>query len=75
MLTLAIKLPSKWFGPISLSIFASFAHIAGQLLIVWVWLIPHTGIVYLIPVFAIAALIFGSINGLIVAQLQRSKKP
>jgi heptaprenyl diphosphate synthase len=75
MLTLAIKLPSKWFGPISLSIFASFAHIAGQLLIVWVWLIPHIGIVYLIPVFAIAALIFGSINGLIVAQLQRSKKP
>lgn len=75
VLAFAIKLPSKLFGPVSLSIFASFAHIAGQLLIVWLWLIPHTGIIYLIPVFAIAALIFGSINGLIVAKLNLTKNP
>src|SRR5690606_2778207 len=63
ILAMAIKLPSKWFGPISLSIFAAFAHISGQLLIVWLWLIPHSGIVYLIPIFASAAFVFGTVNG------------
>ena len=65
----AQKLPSKYFSAVSLSIFAAFAHIAGQLLVVRFWLIPHTGIVYLIPIFAIAALIFGLINGLITNKL------
>lgn len=71
VLAFAIKLPTKWFGPISLSIFAAFAHISGQLLIVWFWLIPHSGIIYLIPVFALAALIFGTVNGLILNKLLR----
>jgi heptaprenyl diphosphate synthase len=71
ILTIAIKLPRKWFGPISLSIFAAFGHIAGQLLIVWLWLIPHSGLVYLIPIFASAALVFGTVNGLILAKLVR----
>ena len=73
ILVIAIKLPRKWFGPISLSIFAAFAHIAGQLLIVWLWLIPHAGLIYLTPLFAAAALIFGLINGLIVTRLLLSK--
>ncbi len=62
-------LPKKYFSAISLSIFAAFAHIAGQLLVVWLWLIPHTGVVYLIPVFALAALFFGLINGLVALKL------
>jgi heptaprenyl diphosphate synthase len=73
ILAITFRLPSKWFGPISLSIFAAFAHIAGQLLIVWLWLIPHSGLVYLTPLFAAAALIFGLINGLIVTRLLLSK--
>lgn len=68
-LWLAQKLPSKHFSAISLSILAAFAHIAGQLLIVRFWLIPHTGIVYLIPIFGLAALVFGVINGLITVKL------
>ena len=68
-LFLAQHLPKKYFSAISLSIFAAFAHIAGQLIIVRLWLIPHTGVAYLIPIFALAALIFGLINGLITAQL------
>lgn len=71
VLALAIKLPKKWFGPVSLSILAAFAHIAGQLLIVWLWLIPHSGVVYLTPVFALAALMFGIINGLVLIKLMR----
>lgn len=71
ILAFAIKLPGKWFGPVSLSILASFAHISGQLLIVWLWLIPHSGIVYLTPVFALAALCFGILNGYLTQQLLR----
>jgi len=68
-LWLTMHLPKKWFSSISLSIFAAFAHIAGQLIIVRLWLIPHAGVAYLIPIFAAAALIFGVINGLITAKL------
>ncbi|MBC7756789.1 MAG: Gx transporter family protein [Bdellovibrio sp.] len=68
-LFLAQHLPKKTFSAISLSIFAAFAHIAGQLIIVRLWLIPHTGVMYLIPIFALAALFFGVINGLITANL------
>lgn len=71
LLTLAIfyKLPKKYFSPITLSILAAFSHIAGQLIIVRLWLIPHAGIAYLIPIFALAALIFGLVNGIITHHL------
>lgn len=72
-LYLAQHLPKKHFSAITLSIFAAFAHIAGQLIIVRLWLIPHTGVVYLIPIFALAALFFGLINGLITRNLLASK--
>jgi heptaprenyl diphosphate synthase len=65
----AQHLPKKYFSAISLSIFAAFAHIAGQLIVVRLWLIPHTGIIYLVPIFCTAALVFGCINGLITAKL------
>ena len=68
-LALGARLSKRWFSPISLSILAAFAHIAGQLLVVRLWLIPHAGIAYLIPVFAAASLIFGLVNGLIAAKL------
>ncbi len=60
-------LPSRWFGTVTHSVFAAFAHIAGQLLVVYLWLIPHAGISYLIPVFGAAALAFGAANGLSAA--------
>ncbi len=71
-LCVAQYLPKKYFSAISLSILAAFAHIAGQLIIVRLWLIPHTGIVYLIPIFALAALVFGLINGLIAIKLLKN---
>ena len=66
-LALSQHLPKRWFGAITQSILAAFAHIAGQMSVVYLWLIPHSGIAYLIPIFATAALIFGTVNGLIVA--------
>jgi heptaprenyl diphosphate synthase len=64
-----IKLPSKFFSPISFSILSSFAHIAGQLILVRLWLIPHASIYYLIPIYSAAALLFGCINGWITYRL------
>jgi heptaprenyl diphosphate synthase len=64
-----IKLPSKFFSPISFSILSSFAHIAGQLILVRLWLIPHTSIYYLIPIYSAGALLFGFINGWIAYRL------
>ena len=69
VLALAIRLPRRWFGPVSWSILAAFAHIGGQLLLARLWLIPHNGLFYLVPLFASAALVFGIINGLIAARL------
>lgn len=61
-------LPVRWFGAVSHSIYAAFAHVAGQMAVVYFWLIPHSGIVYLVPIFAAAALVFGTVNGLIAAR-------
>ncbi len=67
-LAFARHLPAHWFGPVSHSVCASFAHIAGQLLVVYLWLIPQVGVAYMIPIFATAALVFGTVNGLIAAR-------
>ncbi|PWB55265.1 MAG: heptaprenyl diphosphate synthase [Nitrosomonadales bacterium] len=69
VLGVARKLPSGTFGPVSHSILAAFAHIAAQLGVVYFWLIPHAGVLYLAPVFAAAALLFGIVNGLVAARL------
>ena len=65
----SIKLPSRFFSPMGLSVLSSFAHITGQLLLVRLWLIPHASIYYLIPVYSAAALTFGLINGWITYRL------
>ena len=74
VLAVAQHLPARWFGPVSHSIYAAFAHITGQMLVVYLWLIPHAGIAYLIPIFAAAALVFGMVNGLIAARFMDNAK-
>ena len=75
-LGLAVSLlPRRWFGPVTLSLLAAFAHIGGQLVLARVWLVPHDGILYLLPVFALAATVFGVINGLVAARLMREYFP
>lgn len=68
-LALARHLPGRWFGPVTHSVCAALAHIAGQLGVVFFWLIPHSGVAYLLPVFATAALLFGTLNGVAAAFL------
>ncbi len=73
-LGLAMHLPGRWFGPVSQSIIAAFAHISGQMMVVYLWLIPQAGIAYLIPVFAAAALVFGTVNGAIAASFMEERE-
>ncbi len=74
VLAFAQYLPQRWFGAVTHSILAAFAHIAGQLTVVYFWLIPHTGILYLVPVFAGAALLFGTVNGVVAAHFLRANE-
>lgn len=69
VLGLARALPARWFGPVSQSILAATAHLGGQLLLARLWLIQHDGVFVLLPVFGAAALVFGTLNGLIAAKL------
>lgn len=74
VLALAVRLPAPWFGPVTASILAAFAHIGGQLLLARLWLVPHDGVFYLAPVFGMSALVFGIVNGLVVAKLLKESK-
>lgn len=62
-------LPTAWFGPVTHSVVAALAHVAAQLAVVYLWLIPHAGLLALTPLFAGAALVFGTVNGLAAAHL------
>jgi heptaprenyl diphosphate synthase len=75
VLAVTARLPGRWFGPVSQSILAAFAHISGQVLLARLWLVPHNGVFYLVPVFAATALVFGVVNGLIAAKLLQEEKP
>jgi heptaprenyl diphosphate synthase len=48
---------------------ASLAHIIGQFVIVRLWIIPHNGIFYLLPIFILSAFIFGLVNALVTNKL------
>lgn len=74
MLALAARLPRRWFGPVSASVLAAFAHIGGQLLLARLWLVPHDGVFLLAPVFGLSALVFGIVNGLIAAKLLKENQ-
>ncbi|MDD5387806.1 MAG: Gx transporter family protein [Gallionellaceae bacterium] len=69
LLALAIRLPTRWFGPIGLSVLAAFAHIGAQLLVVDAWLLPGASILGLMPLFLTAAWVTGLVNGLAAAHL------
>ena len=60
-------LPRHYFGAVSFSILAAWAHILGQILLARLWLIPHNGVFLMLPFFWASALFFGTLNGLIVA--------
>lgn len=72
VLALAIHLPRRWFGPVSLSLLAAFAHIGAQLMVVDLWLMPGASLLALMPLFLTAAWVTGLGNGLAAAHLLKS---
>lgn len=69
VLCLVRYFPLSLFGPLSFSVLMAFAHVSGQLVLAKLWLFSAADISLLLPVFALAALLFGTANGLIVARL------
>ena len=51
---------------------AAFCHVAGQLALARLWLIPSDGILYFVPPFALAAWLTGLVNGLVCALLLKN---
>ncbi len=73
VLVLAARLPRAWFGPVGLSLLAAFAHIATQLWVVDLWLMPGLSIMGWLPVFLGAAWLTGLANGLVAARMLRDR--
>jgi heptaprenyl diphosphate synthase len=65
----ARALPATWFGPVSHSVLAAGAHMGAQLAVVCYWLMPHVPVAALLPLFLLAALVFGAVNGIIASVL------
>lgn len=56
-------------GPVGFSVLSALAHIGAQFALAWFWLIPSPALLTLLPVLLGASLVFGIVNGLIVAHL------
>ena len=71
LLAFAVRLPQTWFGPVGLSLLAAFAHVATQLAVVDLWLMPQVSLQGLLPWFLAAAWLTGLANGLVVARMMK----
>lgn len=58
-------------GAVGLSVAAALAHMAAQIGVAYLLFIPHRAILSLTPVLLTAALVFGSVSGLIAASVDR----
>jgi heptaprenyl diphosphate synthase len=65
ILWLACRLPGRGFGPVGFSLLAALAHMTGQFTIAWLLFIPHPALWRLFPVLLTAALLFGTVSGII----------
>lgn len=69
---------ARWLpgiGAVGLSLLASMAHMGGQFLLAWLWLIPHPALPALLPLLMTAAVAFGCLNGMITVGLLRRLNP
>lgn len=56
-------------GPVGLSVVSSLAHMSGQITVAYLLFIPHPALLKLVPVLLSAALLFGTVSGLIAASV------
>ncbi|MDM8566247.1 Gx transporter family protein [Candidatus Halobeggiatoa sp. HSG11] len=67
VLIMLSQLPGRGCGPIGYSIAAAITHIITQFWVAYWLFIQHDGLFYLLPLLVTAALIFGTVSGVIVA--------
>lgn len=63
------------FGALSFSLLGSMAHMLGQIVCAWAVLIMHDGILRLTPILLTAALIFGTVTGLVASAVLKHLPP
>lgn len=73
VLRLAALVPG--LGPVGLSIIAALAHMTGQFLLAWSVFLPHPAMIRLLPVLMTAALVFGTMSGIIAAAVNQRLPP
>ncbi|MDH3525896.1 MAG: Gx transporter family protein [Gammaproteobacteria bacterium] len=74
ILWLAGRLPGRGFGPVGFSLLAALAHTAGQFTIAWLLFIPHPALWRLFPVLLTAALLFGTVSGIIAGEISNRQR-
>ncbi len=67
----ASRFPRWAPGPLGYSVLAALAHMAGQFGLAYLLFVPHPAILRLFPVLMTAALIFGTLNGIISTTVAR----
>lgn len=81
LLTLGVAgaLGGRHVGPVGLSVLSALAHMSGQILVAYLLFIPHAALLKLVPILLTAALIFGTVSGIIAAfvlgLLERPRTP
>jgi heptaprenyl diphosphate synthase len=58
-------------GAVGLSLVAALAHMSGQITVAYLLFIPHPALLSLAPILLTAALVFGTVSGLIAASVDR----
>jgi heptaprenyl diphosphate synthase len=69
MLWIAGHLPGRGFGPVGFSILAALAHMTGQFTLAFLLFIPNPALWNLFPVLLTAALLFGTVSGIIAGAM------
>jgi heptaprenyl diphosphate synthase len=69
LLRVAIKLPQRYFSPVSISVLCALAHIASQICVVKIWLMPGVNLGLLWPILLASAWLFGIVNGIATRHL------
>jgi len=75
MLGLASHLPARYFSVMSHSMLAGMAHLAGQLLLARLWLIPHDAVWQLLPPLMLSSLLASMATGLLALKLLEQLPP
>jgi len=65
VLGIIARLGGAGLGPVGVCVLASIAHISGQFFLAYVFFIPHSALLSLLPVLMTAALIFGIVSGIV----------